>query len=223
MEIEQHAQIEIISTKRDVLKEHYIIGAELSGKHGIPTLPPIMANFDGLKPVAFQKAIKEKKPRDSVCHFFQDDYIFERIWNNAIKYVDCLSNFRYVCTPDFSIYSSIPLTLQLYNTYRNRAIGFYLSTFGIDVISTVSWCGEESFGYCFDGLPKESTLAVSTNGCFSASGKDAYRRGFKEMCKQLNPCNVLVVGREIPVDCDIEITYMKSFGQELEEAKKGES
>lgn len=204
-----------INTKNDVAKEGYILNCELSGQYGFPQLEPIHACFDGLRPVPFNKAISEKKPRECVCHFFIEDMAFERIWNNCDKYLDILQNFKYVCSPDFSFYSDMPKTMQIWQTYRNRALGYYLSANGISVIPTVGWGFEGSFDWCFDGLPQNSTLAVSTNGCFSKIGKECYKRGFEEMCRRLNLHNVLVVGREIEVDADVPIIYMDSYGQEM--------
>lgn len=204
-----------INTKNDVAKEGYILNCELLGEYGMPQLKPIHAYIDDLRPVPFNKAISEKQPRECVCHFFIDDMAFERVWNNCDKYIDILRNFKYVCTPDFSFYSDMPKSMQIWQTYRNRALGHYLTENNISVIPTVGWGFEDSFEWCFDGLPQNSTLAVSTNGCFSKIGKECYKRGFEEMCKQLNPCNVLVVGKEIEVCADIPIIYMESFGQEM--------
>lgn len=209
------------NTANDTLRERYVFGADFTGDFDFPILPQIKVNFDGLKPVAFPQAKSEKRPRESICHFFVNDYAFERLWNNAEKHVDYLSNFKYVCSPDFSLYNDMSLTLQLYNVYRSRALGYYLTTWGMKVIPTVTWGNEKTFDFCFDGLPQNSTLAVSTNGCFFQEGKEAYTNGFREMCKRLNPFNVLVIGREIPVDVDVEIVYMKSFGQEMTERLRG--
>lgn len=206
---------EIISTKNDVCKEKYILYAEPVGEYGFPKLEPVYANFDGIKPVAFHEAAKERNPRKALVHFFLDDYRFSNLWNNCDKYIDILRNFKYVCSPDFSVYSNMPKTMQIWNVYRSRALAHYMTLWGISVIPTVTWSDESSYYFCFDGLPYGSTLAVSTNGCFTEIGRAYYRNGFLEMCKRLNPKNVLVIGREIPVDIDTEIIYMKSFGQEM--------
>lgn len=204
-----------INTKNDVIKEGYILNSELSGEYGFPKLNAVHAVLDDVRPIPFNSASKEKRPRECVCHFFIEDMAFERLWNNCDKYIDILENYKYVCSPDFSFYSDMPKAMQIWQTYRGRALGFYLQECGIDVIPTVGWGFEDSFDFCFDGLPQNSTLAVSTNGCFSKTGKQCYKHGFEEMCKRLNPYNVLVVGKEIEVDVDVPIIYMNSFGQEM--------
>lgn len=204
-----------INTINDVLKEKYIYGSELTDL-GFPKTVPIRADLDGLRPVPFQDAAKEKKPKECVAHFFTDDYRFERVWNNCEKYIDILRNFKYVCSPDFSCYSGMPYVMQLWQVYRSRAISHFLTAMGgLDIIPTVAWSDSVSFDFCFEGIPQESTLAVSTNGCFSKSGTECYQKGFREMCRRLHPYNVLVIGKEIEVEADVDIIYMKSFGQNM--------
>ena len=53
---------------------------------------------------------------------------------------------------------------MIWNTYRSRLIGQLMQKAGIIVIPTVSWADETTFDFCFDGLPQESTLAISTIG-----------------------------------------------------------
>lgn len=217
MQIDNNQIYSQINIENDTLKESYILGAELSGRYGFPQLHPIHADLGRLSSVPFNKAKSEKNPRQSFVHFFVNDYEFERIWNNCDQHIDYLQNFKYVCSPDFSMYSDMPLALQIYNTYRNRAVARYLWANGIDVIPTVGWSDESSFEWCFDGLPQNSTLAVSTNGCFFPEGKECYQKGFEEMCRRLNPYNVIVIGSEIPVDVEVDTIYFKSHGQEMAE------
>ena len=52
--------------------------------------------------------------------------------------------------------------MQRYNTFRNRWVGAYLTNKGIRVIPTISWGLENTFDFCFNGIEKGSTVAVST-------------------------------------------------------------
>lgn len=204
-----------INTKKDMLKEKYIFASELTGKYNFPQLPENNAYFDNLRAVPFNLAATEKYPKNCLCHFFIDDEGFERVWNNADKYIPMLKNFKYVCTPDFSFYNDMPLAMQIWQVYKNRALSWYLSLNGINIIPSVGWGFENTYDFCFDGLPKNSVLSVSTNGCFSTQGKECYRKGFAEMCRRLTPLKVLIVGRKIDVDTNIRTIYMDSFGQSL--------
>lgn len=212
---------DFIHTKNDILRERYISGAETNRQYGFPQLQPIYADVEGLIPVPFNNARKEKNPRNAVVHCFIDDTRFETLWKDPLKSLETLQNFKYVIPPDFSFYTTMPLALQIYQVYRTRAIHYFLSGFGIKCVPCVGWGTEDTFSWCFDGLPTDSTLAVSTNGCFPKKGKECYRKGFSEMCRRLNPNRVIVVGREIEVSEDVDIQYLESFGQALTKRLRG--
>jgi hypothetical protein len=97
-----------------------------------------------------------------IVHFFLYDYKFESIWKNPEKFVEILKKYKAVLTPDFSMYIEMNPVMQLYNTFRNRWVGAYLSKNGIKVIPTVNWGLENTFDFCFNGIEKGSTVAVST-------------------------------------------------------------
>lgn len=178
-------------------------------KWGIPNIEAedyIPANLIG-----FNYA-KTSKDYESGIHFYIDDYQFERIWNSPEKYMEILKNFDCCLTPDFSLYLNMPLAMQMWNVYRSRLIGQIMQQEGIIVIPTVSWSTEESFEFCFEGLPAYSTLSVSTVGV----KRDDYafgiwRAGMQEMIKRLKPTRLLVYGGEVDFDYgNIEVIYYQN-------------
>ncbi len=205
---------DFIHTQNDVLRERYIAGAELVGKYQVPQLQPISARLDGLRPVPINLAGKEKNPRECVCHMFVDDNKFEGVWKDPLKQIETLSYYAYVCPCDFSFYYTMPKSLQIYQIFRMRAIHHFLTCCGVKCLPVVTWSDKESYSFCFDGLPTESTLAVSTNGCHTIRAREYYKLGFAEMCERLKPTQILVVGAEIPVECDVPIVYMDGFSQQ---------
>lgn len=110
-------------------------------------------------------------------HFFLYDYKFEDIWNNPDKYIEKLSQYKAVLTPDFSMYIEMNENMQRYNTFRNRWVGAYFADKGIRVIPTVNWGLENTFDFCFNGIEKGSTVAVSTYMA-SAHGNRADQKDF---------------------------------------------
>lgn len=83
----------------DMMKEKYLYGAELVGKYGFPKLDPCSI-FLPDEAISFNMAKSERNPKKKMCHFFTDDYQFQRLWNDADKYMDILKNFGAVCSPD---------------------------------------------------------------------------------------------------------------------------
>ena len=204
-----------INTTTDVLKERYILGAELVGKYDFPMLAKVNGSVDGLEPVVFTEMQKCKHPRQSLGHFFVNDECFDRVWNNAEKYVDMLSNFKWVCSPDFTCYGGMPLALRVFQTYKARALAYYLWSRGVNIIPTVGWNDPESWEWCFDGIPKGSIVAVSTNGIVGKESIEHYCTGYKVMLDHVEPSKVVCVGRPLDVSQEVDIIYFDSYSMQM--------
>lgn len=116
-----------------------------------------------------------------------------------------------VLTPDFSMYTEMPIAMQLFNTFRNRWCGAYLARQGLRIVPTVNWGTEESFDFCFAGIEKGSVVAVSTY-MFHAHGnhadqKDLFMKGYKEMLRQIEPEYVICYSEPFP-DMEGNIIYI---------------
>lgn len=68
---------------------------------------------------------KTNKDKDCGIHFYVDDYQFERVWNYPEKYVEILSAYDCILSPDFSLYMDMPMPMKIWNIYRSRQIGAY--------------------------------------------------------------------------------------------------
>lgn len=134
------------------------------------------------------------------CHFFIDDYRFERLWNNPERYVPVLKRYKGVLSPDFSTYTDMPYPMQIWNVYRSRALAHYWQQRGIEVIPTLQWSDEESWQFCFDGLPKGGTVAVSTVGVAkSMDASELFIRGCQEAWTRTQYRTLLMHGKRIDV------------------------
>ena len=128
----------------------------------------------------------------SWVHFYQHDYKFERIWNQPLKYLNLLKSFSGVITTDFSLYRELPLAMQIWNTYRNRALSFWLQQNGIHIVPNVRWSDERSYGFAFEGLPQGGSFAISTNGCIHTKNEKAYfSQGLEVMVERLKPETII--------------------------------
>lgn len=176
--------------------QHYnlqIVNSEnTSGKLDMPTLEPVDFTPSGLLPFNYAKSSAEY---DKTLHFFIDDYQFERLWNRPEQYLPLIQGFEAVLTPDFSLYMDMPLPMQQWNEYRRRALGNYWQRNGVTVIPTLSWTDRRSYGFCFGGLPKRATYAVSTVGV--KGDEDAmkvWQDGMDEAVRVLKPKSLIVYG-----------------------------
>lgn len=156
--------------------------------------------------------VLNKPDYEAGVHFFLDDYQFERIWQRPEFYIEKLSQFDCVLTPDFSLYIDMPVAMQVWNVYRSRLIGQVMQGYGYTVIPTVSWAYSDSFSFCFDGLPEGVTLAISTIGVKQNEEQlEIWRDGMNAMIELLKPKRLLVYGGAVEYDYgDIEVYYFEN-------------
>ena len=133
-------------------------------------------------------------------HFYIDDYQFERVWNYPERYFDVLALYDCIITPDFSLYCDMPMPMKIWNTYRNRWIGSYFQKRGMNVIPNIRWDSEETFEFCFLGIPKGSIISVSTVSMKDAEMKQLWVAGMEECISRIEPETILVYGGMIDFD-----------------------
>lgn len=170
-------------------------------------IPESITSFNyALSSDEFQKGI----------HFYIDDYQFERVWNCPDNYVDVLSQYDCVFSPDFSLYTDMPMAMKVWNVFRSRLIGQYYQRCGMKVIPTISWCEKETFDFCFDGIPEGSIVSVSTIGV--KRDENAFKiwtDGMDEMIRRIKPKAILVYGGKVDYDYkDIKVVYYNNGNTE---------
>lgn len=186
------------------------------GEYDIPMMLP--THIDSLKDIpiqGFNFALKEKHPENIGVHFFLHDYQFERVWKYPDRYVDVLKKFAYVLSPDFSPYADMPKALQIYNVYRNRWCGRYWQDNGITVIPTFTMGDYDTFDFCASGIPRHSTIAISTMG----EGRWGEYRNLYEnwdrMLDKLEPDTILLYGKDISTSLGGNIIFKKMISTKV--------
>jgi len=168
-------------------------------------------NFIPSKLIGFNYA-KSSKDKNTGIHFYLDDYQFERIWNNPADYVEILSKYECILSPDFSLYMDMPMPMKIWNVYRSRLIGQFYQNKGIKVIPTLSWAEKETFAFCFEGIPKGSIVSISTIGV--KQNKEAlkiWEDGVDELIRKIQPSTILIYGGKLDYDYgDINIIYFEN-------------
>lgn len=181
-----------------------------SGKYQIPQIEP--TQYEGCEFIGFNYAKSAKNRENKGIHFFLDDYQFIRLWNSIDKYLPLLQQFRYVMTPDFSMYTDFPKALQIYNHYRKHWIGAYMQENGVRVIPTIGWSTEDSFEWCFDGEPVGGCVAVSAIGTRNhKESRDKFLNGYNRMLEVLKPEQILFYGKIPDVCRNDKVTQISAF------------
>lgn len=155
---------------------------------------------------------KTSKEKNVGIHFYLDDYQFERLWNKPEDYIEILKQYECILSPDFSLYMDMPMPMKIWNIYRSRLIGQYYQSQGIKVIPTLSWAEEETFQFCFEGIPQGSIVSISTIGV--KKNKEAlkiWKQGVDELIKRIRPSTILVYGGKLDYDYgNIEVIYYEN-------------
>ena len=193
-----------------------VAGAEFDLPLGIPIIkaqekiiiPPGITPF----------SMRNRAPSfEEAIGFHEKDINFAEVIRSPQDYIDDFGRFAVLISPDNSLYRDAPLSVQLTNVYRNRAIGSYYQRRGQYVVPQIRWGNEYTYTtkyfpekIAFLGAEKRSIVAIGTYGCFDGKeNKYHFSAGLDVMMDTLEPVVVLVYG-SMPE---------KVFGQYMKYAK----
>ena len=177
---------------RDVFNAFLVSTATYEGLFEFPVIKP--CNIIPERIIVFSKAISSVHHKQWV-HFYEDDYLFERLWRNPEKYLSILSRFEGVILPDFSLYRDMPFVMQLWNIYRSRAIGHWLQKNGIKVIPNIRFGDRRTYRICCQGIEKHGVIAVGSHGNLrSRNDRDIFLKGLDTVVSILEPKVIIVYG-----------------------------
>ena len=188
------------SCQHNAFENQDLVQFPIQNYYGIPEMQS--TNTIGDKLWRFMDWRDCENPSEYIVHFYYDDYKFIQAWRTPDKYIERLRQYKAVISPDFSLYTDFPRSLQILACYRRQWVGAYWQMQGLDVIPDVVWGDEESFNYCFEGIPKGGTVAVSTVGVWqdkdwNNSENALFKKGYDEMMRRIEPSTVILYGSEI--------------------------
>lgn len=195
---------------KDVWNAYMVNGAQFTA-NDIPIcpctakIPPAeLISYEQAR-LIYKKYLKKRNTDfhiNAYVHFYMDDYKFDGplsgIWHTPQKSWEILCHFAGIITPDFSTCADFPFPVKCYNTYRMRAYGYWYGKHGGAVINNVRWGSEETFSYCFDGIPKDSIVAIGVvaSGLRKLQNRPIFEHGFYRMLDVLTPQTVIVYGSD---------------------------
>ena len=180
-----------------------------AGKYNFPTNEPTQHWPKGL--VGFHTLNDDPEQCANGVHFYIHDYKFECLWNKPERYFERFSKYDCIIAPDFSTYTDMSLAHVIWNTYRNRLLVQMMQDYGITVIPNIMWGAEETFEFCFDGLPKHSVLAVESVGTTRDSGdRWLWAQAMRRAIEQLEPTGLVLYGTK--PEFDFQGVPVRTFG-----------
>lgn len=147
---------------------------------------------------------------NAFVHFYIDDQKFDgpnsSVWLYPNIALEILCHFDGIITVDFSTNADFPDPIKRYNTYRMRALGRWFAANNIAVINNVRWGTDETWEYCFDGIPYNSIVSIGTvaSGINKLENRPLFEIGLFKMVDYLNPRAIIVYG-SANYDCFVKI------------------
>ena len=162
---------------------------------GLFEFPCILPTYDVPKKlIPFSKAVSCKE-YDQWVHFYENDYLFERLWRRPRKYLEILRKYQGVILPDFSLYRDMPFVMQLWNIYRSRAIGHWLQINGITVIPNIRFGDRRTYRICCDGIQKNCVISLGALGNLkNPVNREIFLKGLDYVINRLKPTVVIIYG-----------------------------
>ncbi len=192
----------------DVWNAFMVEGAEYD-VHDIPFCPTTATSLPGqliswpeakqLHKKAMRKGDKEYRVQ-AFIHFYVDDVKFDgvrsSVWLFPWRALEIIRHFDGIITPDFSMCQDFPEPLKLFAVYRMRAFGYWVGSIGVQVINNVRWGTQETWDYCFAGVPKHTVVAVGSvaSGLKRLENRQLFDDGLEVMVKALKPAVIIVYG-----------------------------
>ncbi len=185
-----------INTSKRMRSDNLFMRNEYSGhgKWNIPLIKKQAVDVENISLIACSDTRSndnETNTKNGV-HFFVDDYRFNGIYNNPEKSLRKYSQYAFLLSPDFSTYADMNLWRQLESVAKNRWCGCYWQEQGLTVIPTISWSTPRSYEFCFDGVEKNSIIAIGMIGC--KQNKKEFLRGYDYMLSKIEPEAVICFG-----------------------------
>ena len=184
-------------------------GWKRSARHGLPILERETFIPDRL--VLFEKMSRTTEKKGFVI-FNQPDRRIEPFWNSPERYVEALKRYDGITTPDFSLLLNMERQFMEANVLRALKIGRRMQELGLRVMVNAMWAYPDSYDYCFEALPRDSILFVSTVGSMSrALSREYLFCGLRALVERVRPPGIVLYG---PVPAlDFHVPVVRHFNR----------
>lgn len=172
-------------------------GFETDGRWGFPIIRKQELDLQKINLIACSDASAHDTCNlDRGVHFFVDDYRFESTYNNPERTFKRFAKYRFLLTPDFSLYAEMAQWRQIESVGKARWVGAYWQSRGATVIPTISWSQPSSYTFCYDAIEKHCIVAIGMIGC--KHERTAFMRGYHMMIERIEPEAIICFGAPYP-------------------------
>ncbi len=167
---------------------------EVEGKWGFPIIKKQGIDLSKIELIACSDVSRnDTKNLHKGVHFFVDDFRFESVYNHPEKALERYGKYKFLLTPDYSLYAEMNPWRQIESIGKARWVGAKWQKAGKIVVPTMSWGLTRTYEFCNDGVEKNCVVAVGMIGC--KSNKRDFLRGYYQMMSQIEPEAVICFGK----------------------------
>lgn len=164
------------------------------GKYNFPQLAQV--NYLSELPVFPFNHLKTKVTEGCYWyHCFTAEKNFHRLYKNFREYEEFFPKIKGLISADFNMYRNYDEKILIDNCLKNRMVDYALQQAGVPMIPTAGFAGESTWEWCFDGLPKNSTVAVTTNTLYDKESNRLFIGGINAIVEKLQPTAIVVCGK----------------------------
>lgn len=190
--------------KRAILNKH-LLPAEhpVEGKFELPKLKP----YTGPIPnhfLPYSARIPANSSQYGVhCHI--DDKSFSSSWNQPVKGLNRVIQYKLAIGPDFSLFVDGKTCENIEQLRRNRTITSFWQYF-IPTIQSASWGDADSvLNFAFDGLAEGSWTSISHAAIGNKHEQQLFEFAVRHLVTTKRPLGLLVFGFPLNFDPGIQV------------------
>jgi len=173
----------------------YARSRPVTGVEQIPLLRGIRQGSSPNEIVAFDDVGRATNSRLAAAHFYKSDDKFIKYLYEPSLLVQRLSQFGYVLTPDISLSPTMGRWQKVGLTVLSRQVGSIWEDHGLNVIPSLRWVEVDDCDFVFEGVPKQTSVAVSSYGLISDSLlRENFTAGLVKLLTELQPSSVFIYG-----------------------------
>ena len=119
-------EIDKQNKKQSLVRNEFLYYGQSSGKYDMPIIKKQDIDVDKIQFLSYTNTkLNDTENLDKTVHFFTYDWKFEKVYQKAQTEVEKLSQYYCLLSPDFSIFTNMPLALQIESVFKNRWCGAY--------------------------------------------------------------------------------------------------
>ena len=100
--------------KQKLVRSEFVYYGESDGKYDIPKIKKQNIDVNKIEFINYvDTKVGDDNANKKTVHFFTYDWKFDKVYNNADEELDKLKQYYCLLSPDFSIFTNMPLALQI--------------------------------------------------------------------------------------------------------------